>query len=179
MSVLLQNLLTLIIMKTTCLRITLIGLITLLSLTSISAQNTSYTGVFLNGVHLTQDNVTFLSDLQGYKISRGYYYLDNWGNFGKVGYKPSMNIFTAKARKLNQASPKNYQSLSRSRPSTNTTSSQEKRCKIYHGNYYRIDKANSERSKLRAQGFDPWIKYEGSLYGGTRTYSVYYYGPCN
>lgn len=48
-----------------------------------------------------------------------------------------------------------------------------------HGDYITIDRANRERAALRRQGYDPWIFYAGSLYAGTRTYRVYYYGPCN
>ena len=51
------------------------------------------TGVYINNVEI---NSTVLSNLQKVTgpINRGAYYLDQYGNFGVVGYYPSFNLFS-------------------------------------------------------------------------------------
>ena len=60
----------------------------LLSSESMEAQ---HTGIFINNQEVNATTLMHLQKFSG-RLYQGYYYLDQYGNFGIVGYYPSFNL---------------------------------------------------------------------------------------
>lgn len=64
-----------------------------MSLSTLMAQY-EFSGVFVNNQPINQYQYSMLQQLTG-SLRAGYYYMDNRGNFGVVGYRPFVNLYQA------------------------------------------------------------------------------------
>ena len=115
----------------------------LMTASVLFGQQYGYTGVFLNGVQLNQQDVNTLAMLQGSPIYQGYYYLDQQGNFGLFGYGPSMNLYEAVARYQAQNQPSSVNQSGSDRYYHEKLSPMRSQGRDEEGSYYRNDMTNT------------------------------------
>lgn len=138
-------------------------LILIVSLSSLIAQN-GFSGVYVNSQPLTFDQTVKLQQLTG-PLNMGYYYVDNYGNFGMSGYQPFINLNSAfEAWKMNQARKGNegWRVKNQSNKFTYRKSPNSAGVHMWEGKNYHYSNWNTDIS-FSSDGETHVIMYDGKV----------------
>jgi len=127
---------------------------------SISNTQAQRTGVYINNVEL---NYAQLQKVQPYSgiLYAGFYYLDQYGNFGLMGYRPYINLIQQIQNNQKYRQQVSYAELTRPPISTNKKHTQLNKAPTpQRGHYY--------NTRLNKNG-------NGVLGDGTRDNSAFFY----